>query len=141
MTVLSFALIAAPIARNIDPQEVLRYFNWLAFAIFALVYSALVFTGELSKDGPLIFSKRNARPFLQILILHCAFIVILLLFVRISNQVVPILPYWMTDTFNVRRGARASLADLVFLAVAAITAYIERKWLYREPAQWRFRLL
>jgi hypothetical protein len=135
MVGLAVAPIAASIPRNIDPQEVLRYFNWLGFTALVLFYSAFVFRGELSGDGPLIFSKRNARSVLQVLILHFSFIVILLLVVRVSNQLVPILPYWMTDTFPLGRGARGSVADLEFVAIAAVAAFIERKWLYREPAQ------
>jgi hypothetical protein len=135
VTGVAIALIATPMARNIDPQEGLRYFSWLGFAALALLYSAFVFTSQLSKDGPLIFSRRNVRSLLQILTLHCGFIIILLLLLRISNQIVPILSYRMTDTFKAGRGARLSIADLVFAAIAAVLAFIERAWIYVESAQ------
>jgi hypothetical protein len=128
------ALIAVPIPQNIDPREELRYFNWLAFAALAFFYSVFVFTGRISKDGLRIFSKRNARTVLQILVLHSSFIVILLLLLRISNQVVPVLPYWMTDTFKAGRGARLSVADLMFVAIAGVLGFIEQIWLYVESA-------
>ncbi len=128
------ALFANSVPRNIDPQEQLRYFSWLGFALIALLYSALVFMGELSKDGPSIFSSRNARPVLQVLILHFSLIMVLFLLVRIGNQIVPIMPYWMTDTFKAGRGARLSIADLVFIAIAGILVLIERVWLYVKSA-------
>ncbi|MGA7342687.1 MAG: hypothetical protein WBE72_21785 [Terracidiphilus sp.] len=134
MTGVAVALIATSMPRNIDPREGLRYFSWLNFAFIALVYSVLIFVGKISKDGPRIFSRRNARQVLQILVLHSSFIIILLLLVRISNQLVPILPYWMTDTFNAGRGARLSIADLMFVAIAAVLAFIERIWIYLESA-------
>jgi hypothetical protein len=43
------ALMKAAMPQNIDPAENLRYFSWWGFAFVALVYSAIVFSGELSK--------------------------------------------------------------------------------------------
>ena len=51
---------------------------------------------------------------------------------RIFNFLVPNLPYWMTDTFNAGKGARFSVADIVFIALAAVMVYRERKWLLVE---------
>ncbi len=42
-TVGLIILLADQIARNIDPDEVLRYFSWPLFAVIAMVYTAFVF--------------------------------------------------------------------------------------------------
>lgn len=117
---------------NIDPREDLRYFSWVYFALFSLAYSAFVFSSELSKDGPLIFSKRNARTTSEVLASHCAFLIILFCSMRVFTFVVPDLPYWMTDTFNAGKGARLSIADTVFIALSAVMVYFERRWLVRR---------
>jgi hypothetical protein len=121
------------IPRNIDPSEDLQYFSWWGYAFVAAAYSALVFSGELSKDGPLIFSRRNARVLSQILLIHVAFLIILLCFLRISSYIVPSLPYWMTDTFRARR-TRVSIADIIFFLAAMVMLFIERRKLYVESA-------
>jgi hypothetical protein len=119
------ALIRGSIPQNIDPREDLRYFSWIFFVFVSLAYSAFVFTGELSKDGPLIFSKRNARSIREVIAGHFAFLAILYCLMRIFIFIVPSLPYWITDTFNVGKGARVSLADIVFTALAALLVYKE----------------
>ncbi len=126
------ALMTATMPQNVDPREDLLYFNWMDFGLGSLAYSAFVFSGELSKDGPLIFSKRNRRSTSVVLTSHCAFLVILLCLLRIFTVLIPSLPYWMTDTFNAGRGGRVSIADLVFIALASGLVYCERKWLYVE---------
>ena len=118
---------------NIDPDEVLRYFSWARFAILAVVYSVVVFWIELAKDGPFILSSKNSRSKAQVWLAHLIFLTILLCGYRICNEVVPALPSWMTDTFHLRWGTRASFADIISSLVAFGMAYLERKWLYREP--------
>jgi hypothetical protein len=118
---------------NIDPDEVLRYFSWTVYAIVAVVYTAFVFWRELAKDGPFIFSRNNARSKLQVLLAHAMFLTILLFGYLICTEVVPVLPFWMTDTVRLRHSGRASLADGFSFLVAFGMAYFERKWLYREP--------
>lgn len=125
-------LMSVPVPQNIDPREDLRYFSWIYFVLVSLIYSAFVFSGELSKDGPLIFSKQNARSTREVLASHCAFLVVLFCLMRIFNFLVPNLPYWMTDTFIAGKGARLSIADIVFIALAAVMVYRERKWLFVE---------
>ena len=99
------------------------------YALLAAVYSTFVFTGEASKDGPLIFSKRNARSIFQVLLMHGAYLVSLLCILQIASGVVPRLPFWMTDTFAVR-GSRVSFADILFALVCAVMCFIERRKLY-----------
>lgn len=125
------ALMRVQMPQNIDPQEVLRYFSWIWFLFVSLIYSAFVFSGELSKDGPLIFSRRNARSTLDVITSHVVFLVILLCLMQIFCFLVPSLPYWMTDTFRAGR-ARYSVADIAFIALAAVLVYRERKWLFVE---------
>lgn len=131
MICLIAAMTHGATPQNIDPQNDLRYFSWGLFVPVYLIYSAFVFSGELAKDGPLIFSKRNARSTREVLVFHCAFLVILFCLMRVFNLLVPNLPYWMTDTF-VARGSRLSVAHVFFIVLAAIMVYRERKWLFVE---------
>lgn len=117
---------------NIDPDEVLRYFSWTRFAIVAAVYSAVVFWIEFAKDGPFIFSGKNKRSKAQVWLAHLIFLTILLCGYSMCTEVAPALPFWMTDTFQLRWGTRASLTDIVSCFVAFGMAFTERKWLYRE---------
>jgi hypothetical protein len=118
--------------RNIDPDEVLRYFSWARYAIVAVVYTAFVFWLELAKDGPFILSSKNTRSKLQVFEAHTIFLAILLFGYRACITIVPTLPFWMTDTFRIRSSERLSLADLISCLAALGMAYFERKWLYRE---------
>lgn len=117
---------------NIDPDEVLRYFSWARFAAVAVVYSAVVFWTELAKDGPFIFSRKNARSTPQVLLAHAVFLMALLCGYRMCNEIVPTLPFWMTDTFRVSRSTEASFTDLFCTLIALGIAYFERKWLFRD---------
>jgi NADH:ubiquinone oxidoreductase subunit 2 (subunit N) len=129
-------LLADPrITRNIDPGQTLRYFSWGRFAIIALVYTAFVFWIELAKDGPFIFSRDNLRSRPQVLLAHAMFLTILLCCYRLSTFIVPMLPFWMTDTYRVSRSTRSSFAEIVPCLAALGMAYFERRWLYRGPAR------
>lgn len=123
----AFLYLALP--RNIDPKETLRYFSWAIFIGACLIYSAFVFSGELSKDGPLFFSKRNERTTSQVLGLHSAFLIALFCLMQVSALIVPTLPFRLTDT-SAARGARFSLADVGFVLIAAVLVYFERRWLF-----------
>jgi hypothetical protein len=131
-TMALIILLADQIARNIDPDEVLRYFSWPLFAVITLVYTAFVFWAELAKNGPFILSLRNARTRQQVFLAHALFLAILLSCYRISVYVVPNLPFWMTDTFRLRHSSRASIIDILLFAATFAMAHFERKWLYRE---------
>lgn len=104
------------IARNIDPDEALRYFSWTLFALIAVVYTVFVFWVELAKDGPFILSPRNTRTMLQVFFAHALFLMILLCCYQICVYVVPTLPFWMTDTFRLRHSSRASIIDICSLS-------------------------
>jgi hypothetical protein len=131
MISLVAGITRASMPHNIDPQNDLRYFSWILFVLVCLIYSAFVFSGELSKDGPLIFSKQNARSLREVLLSHCEFLVILFCVMRIFNSLVLSLPYWITDTW-VLGGSRWSVVDVLFTALASIMVYSERKWLFVE---------
>ena len=120
------------VPRNIDPDEALRYFSWSTFAVIAVVYTSFVFWLELAKDGPFIFSRGNARSRVQVFLAHALFLIALICGYRICTYMVPIIPFWMTDTFRVRHSNRASFLDFLLFFAALAVAYFERKWLYRE---------
>ncbi len=136
-TVLLILLADPRITRNIDPGQTLRYFSWGRFAIIAVVYTAFVFWVELAKDGPFIFSRDNLRSRPQVLLAHAMFVTILLCCYRLSTFLVPMLPFWMTDTYRVSRSTRSSFAEIVLCLAALGMAYFERRWLYRMPARTR----
>ncbi len=120
------------VTRNIDPDEALRYFSWSMVAVIAVVYTVFVFWLELAKDGPFILSRKNARSRLQVFLAHALFLTILICAYRICTYMVPIFPFWMTDTFRLRHSNRASFVDILLFLAALAMAYFERKWLYRE---------
>ncbi len=125
------AIAAGVGARNIDPREILRYFSWATYAFVAAAYSWFLFGGALFKAGPRIFSKGNTRSAPETLAIHAAFLIILLGGMAIAPFIVAMLPYWMTDTFNVR--GHPSIFDI--LAVLAMFGLygIERLLLYAAP--------
>ncbi len=125
-------IVDSRIERNIDPEEALRYSSLTRFLVIATVYTACVFWMELSKNGPFIFSSRNARSKAQVVLAHAMYLVILFCFYRMSVYLVPTLPSWMTDNFRASSNTRASIADLLLCAAAYGMAYFERKWLSRE---------
>ena len=131
-TMALIILLGDQTARNIDPDEVLRYFSWPLFAVITLVYTAFVFWVELAKDGPFILSLRNVRTRQQVFLSHALFLTILLCCYRVCVYVVPSLPFWMTDTFRLRHSSRASIIDILLFAAMFAMAHFERKWLYRE---------
>ena len=119
-----------PTPHGTDPQELLQYFSGPVYALVAAGFSAFVFSGELSKDGPRIFSKQNARTVSQIIALHAAYLTMFLCLLRLASYIVLTVPLWMTNTFNGGRHLRLSIFDLLFAAVWVILALIERKHLY-----------
>ena len=130
-TGLIILIATSRITRNIDPDEALQYFSWARYAVIAGVYTAFVFWLELSKDGPLIFSRDNARSKPQVLQAHALSLTILLCCYRICAVIVSGLPFWMTDTIRLLRGNRTSFADIL-LGLAALGMGYLSKWLYRE---------
>jgi hypothetical protein len=128
----AFASSAVPIPQGIDPKEDLQYFSWLVYALIAAAYCAVVFSGELSKEGPRIFSKQNARSPSQVIATHAAYLTIFLCLLRLAAYMVLAMPHWMTDTFNCGRRGNISIADMLFFAVSMTLALFERKHLFVE---------
>lgn len=103
----------------------LETFSWFWIAGYSVLYSALVFRGEMSKDGPLIFSKSNARSARQIWIAHLLFLTILLALYRVAVAIDPHAPNWMSES----AGRGGTWYESLFLVVLLVLTYIERKWL------------
>ena len=91
--------------------------------------SALVATGELSKEGPLIFSKRNSRTLSAILWAHLLFLTILLVMWKFVSYLDPHLPDWMTSYI----GRGGSAFNMFFIVAMLVMSFLERRWLYVEP--------
>lgn len=121
---------APPRALAFAFYDTFRYFSWWIFIGAALIYSALTFTGEWSKDGPLIFSDKNARPLKLILGIHINFLILLLLLQTILVRLDPSTPDWMTR--NIGRGT--TNLDLFFIIAMAILSFIERRILYVDSS-------
>ena len=108
--------------------DTFQYFSWWAYVVAALVYSAAFFTGEMSKDGPLIFSKRNARSTKVIIGIRMNFLMALLLLLKVGCSIDPSLPDWMTR--HIGRGG--TTLDLLFIIAMMLMGFIERRTLYVE---------
>jgi hypothetical protein len=127
--VLGLSLIdSVPGVLGLLVSEDFEYFSrWVYFGS-ALIYTAFAFSGELSKEGPLIFSKRNARPLSVIFGTHLAFLAILLGLLRLVCYIDSSVPNWMTR--DIGRGS--TILDLLFIIAMMIMGYFERRWLYME---------
>ena len=120
---------AMPGALGLLVYDIFQYFSWWVYLGTALAYSALTFTGEWSKDGPLIFSRKNARPLQVVMGIHISFLAILLLVLKILVRLDPSTPDWMTRNI----GGGNTMLDLFFISGMIIMSFIERRWLYVEP--------
>jgi len=119
---------ATPRALALVFYDTFQYFSWWIYLGEALIYTALVFTGELSKDGPRIFSKGNARSIQFIIAVHINFLIVLLLLLKIACSIDPSLPDWMTR--HIGRGL--TFLDLFSILGMMFMAFIERRTLYVE---------
>lgn len=113
---------------SFDPMQ---HFSWWVFLGAGLLFTANIFTGILWKNGPLVLSKRNAKPISSVLTIHAEFLVFLLVLMWGAPFLYPGLPGWMTDTFTAR-GTEVSTVDLVFIVLMGIMHLIERRWVYQE---------
>ena len=102
------------------------FFSWPWFAACVVIYSAYVFRGEMSKDGPLIFSKRNARKLTKIIYIHIDFLMVLLTLMWLEIRIEPLMPNWMSEKI----GRAGTLFDYIFILVMMGLGYIERRWLF-----------
>ena len=93
-----------------------------------MIYTALVCSDELSKNGPLIFSNRDARHLPMILWMHLAFLTILFGMWRLASYADPHLPHWMTEY----AGRRGTIFNIVFILGMLGMHLVERKMLYVE---------
>jgi hypothetical protein len=107
------------------------FYQWPTFAILAIIYSALVATGEISKEGPLIFSKRNSRTLSEILGAHLLFLTILLVAWKVAFYLDPHLADWMTGYI----GRGGSAFNMFFIVVMLVMSSLERRWLYVEAEE------
>lgn len=102
---------------------------WWIYTGAALLYTALTFRGELPRREALIFSKDNARPLTSILTIHAAFLGALLAAIWMAIDSLPVLPSWLTTTFNFHMAPMSGL-ELVFIVGGIAMHYVERRWLY-----------
>lgn len=110
-----------------DPMQ---YFSWWVFLGAGILFTVNIFTGILWKNGPLVLSKRNAKPVSAVLTIHAEFLLVLFVLMRGAPFLYPVLPGWMTDTFYAR-GTTVSTVDVVFIVLMGIMHLIERRWIYR----------
>jgi hypothetical protein len=108
-----------------------RFFPLFLYGGFAILYTALVFRGELPRKYARILSQRNARPRSSILTIHAAFVAFLLYSVHVGVSVFPTLPGWLTDTIR-DRGAPISTFEFLFVVAFVSIPFLERRWLYVE---------
>jgi hypothetical protein len=111
-----------------DPMQ---SFSWWIFLGAALLFTAFAFSGILWKDGPFVFSKRNAKPISSVLKIHAEFLTVLLGLMWAVPFIYPTLPSWLTDTFVVR-GATVSTVDILFVVAMGMMHLIERRRIYEE---------
>ena len=96
-----------------------------------VLYTALVFRGELPLSGARILSRTNTRPLSNIVAMHIAMIGILVCSVYMAVGAFPYLPDWLTYTIS-SRGAPISTFEFLFVLAFVGISMIERKFLYRE---------
>lgn len=124
-------LYVTPAALGIQLFDPMQIFSWGIYVGATVVYTALAFGGELSNEGPLIFSKQNARSVFLISAIHMAFLAILFGLMRFGPLIYPFLPGWMTDRFDVR-GSLLSALDFIFVLAMIGLSHVERRWLFVE---------
>jgi hypothetical protein len=128
---MSWFINGAPLFAGQLLVDPLQYFSRGMYAGAGVVYTALALSGEWSKEGPLIFSRRNATSLSWILIVHGVFLVILLGLMRGVPFIFPSMPNWMTDLFP-HQIPPLSAFDIVFVLAMIGLSRVERRWLYLE---------
>jgi hypothetical protein len=106
-----------------------QFFGWPSFLILGVIYTAVVYSGLPSKGGPLILSKRNARPLSVILGIHLAFLMILMGLFILSSYIESSLPKWLTDESLHGRGMAVSAFEILFIVAMGVMCLIEWRWL------------
>jgi hypothetical protein len=108
-----------------------QFFEWPTYFVFGAIFTALLFSGDLSAREARIFSKQNARSSTAVVLIHLAFLAVLLGVMMLARSIKPSLPNWLTDTFNAR-GSAVSISDIFFIFGMIGLHLIERRWVYVE---------
>jgi len=122
-------ILAVGVAAEPPIDDPLLHFSWWGFIVVAALYSVVVFRGDLSREGPFILTKENARTPLAISSIHVAFLAFLLWAAWMVPYILPLLPRWMTDRIHAR-GIDVTIADVLFILATLVIHQIERRWLY-----------
>lgn len=101
-------------------------FSWLWFGVFAAIYTAWVFSGEFSRNGPRIFSAGNSRSLPWILLTHAGFLCIVLAIYWIAVVLEPSMPHWMFGTAR----HHSTWYEYAIIAVLIVLGLFERIWLF-----------
>jgi len=110
-------------------DDALMNFSWWGYIVVATMYTVVVFRGDLSREGPLIVTKENARTPVAIFLIHSAFLALLLWAAWAAPFILPLLPYWMTGRIHTR-AIDLTFADILFILATLLMHKIERRWLY-----------
>lgn len=120
-------MVGAAVGPPIDDS--LMYFSWWGYVVVAALYTMVVFRGDLSREGPFILTKENARTPFAISCIHVAFLAMLFWAARVAPYILPFLPRWMTDRIHAR-GINLTIADALFILAILVMNQIERRWLF-----------
>lgn len=135
---------------SVDPNEILQYFSWSAYAAIAIGYTVFVFlSGIIDKfvglgrrnqyglgyvpDDAAESAGKIVGPISRVLRIHGLFLLILLGSLRMVAFVLPYLPHWMTDALADAKNVHTSAVDYIGLFAVASLAFIERRLLCSKP--------
>lgn len=135
---------------SVDPNEVLQYFSWWAYAAIAIGYTVFVFlSGIIDKfvglgrrnqsgqgyipDDSAEYSGKIVGPISRVLRIHGLFLLILFCALRMVAFALPYLPHWMTEGLADAKNVHASVVDYIGLFFVATLAFIERRRLCSKP--------
>ena len=107
----------------------LATFTWLKCGIVASAYSFMTLFVRTRLDKRKIFSAENARSLASICLIHCQFLMGIVILLLILSAFYPHFPYWLTDTRYGRHGNSSLLEFFVILALCGALMY-ERTLIY-----------
>ncbi|MDR5725979.1 MAG: hypothetical protein RB191_00765 [Terriglobia bacterium] len=111
-----------------------QIFEWPTYFVIGAIFTVLLFSQELSAREARIFSKKNARSSTAVVLIHLAFLSVLLGFMMLAPYIKASLPNWLTDTFNAR-GSEVSIFDIFFIFGMIGLHLIERRCVYVESEE------
>ncbi|HUN82787.1 MAG TPA: hypothetical protein VMU48_00340 [Terracidiphilus sp.] len=129
MKLLAGLILVAGTAIGPPIDDPLMHFSWWGYVVVAALYTMVVFRGDLSREGPFILTKENARTPFAISCIHVTFLALLLWAARVTPYILPLLPRWMTDRIHAR-GINLTIADALFILATVAMNQIERRWLF-----------